>query len=413
MKRGAVIIGIALFVSIFGTTIMLNNSYNQHDSGNFSGTLDIDNGDEKINWSRFENFEVELNKSEAVHITKSGVYHIVGTLTDQNITVNVIDGKVKLILDGVTIQNQTGPAIYCQEADDLAIELKGENILSDGKTYAASYEEDVAGVIYSKADLTFKGDGLLIITANYQDGIVGKDDVKFSSGTYNIASFDDGIRGKDSVYIKDGNFTINAKGDGIKSTDDKRAGKGFILIESGNIYVASSVEGLEARNIYINGGNLNITASDDGINVSNSRGILEFTGGKTYINASGDGVDSNGRIHFSGGVVIIDGPVNNNNSALDSGLGITQTGGTVIAAGSSAEAQTISEESSVRSLSLALKRAAPAGSRIEVKNQDGTTILSHVSAKSFSHLVIGTPDFKPDQEYTIYINGERYDIIES
>lgn len=411
MKRGAVIIGAMLFAGVFGAAIMLNNTCNQHDSGNFSGTLDIDNGDEKINWSRFESFEVEL-KNETVSITKSGVYHLVGSLTDQNITVNVIDGKVKLILDGVTIQNSTGPAIYCQAADDLVIELVGENSLSDGKTYAANYDEDVSGVIYSKSDLTFKGDGLLILAANYQDGIIGKDDVKFSSGTYNITAFDDGIRGKDSVYIKDGNFTINAKGDGIKSTNDTRAGKGFILIEGGNVYVASSVEGLEARNIYIAGGNLNITASDDGINVSNSRGILEFAGGKTYINASGDGIDSNGYVHFGGGTIIIDGPVNNNNSALDSGLGIAQTGGTVIAVGSSAEAQTISEDSSVRSLSLVLKRAAPAGSRIEVKTKDGKTILSHVSAKSFSHLVVGTPDFKPNQEYTIYINGERYDIIE-
>lgn len=411
MKRGAVIIGAMLFAGVFGAAIMLNNTCNQHDSGNFSGTLDIDNGDEKINWSRFESFEVEL-KNETVSITKSGVYHLVGSLTDQNITVNVIDGKVKLILDGVTIQNSTGPAIYCQAADDLVIELVGENSLSDGKTYAANYDEDVSGVIYSKSDLTFKGDGLLILAANYQDGIIGKDDVKFSSGTYNITAFDDGIRGKDSVYIKDGNFTINAKGDGIKSTNDTRAGKGFILIEGGNVYVASSVEGLEARNIYIAGGNLNITASDDGINVSNSRGMLEFAGGKTYINASGDGIDSNGYVHFGGGTIIIDGPVNNNNSALDSGLGITQTGGTVIAVGSSAEAQTISEDSSVRSLSLVLKRAAPAGSRIEVKTKDGKTILSHVSAKSFSHLVVGTPDFKPNQEYTIYINGERYDIIE-
>lgn len=411
MKRGAVIIGAMLFAGVFGAAIMLNNTCNQHDSGNFSGTLDIDNGDEKINWSRFESFEVEL-KNETVSITKSGVYHLVGSLTDQNITVNVIDGKVKLILDGVTIQNSTGPAIYCQAADDLVIELVGENSLSDGKTYAANYDEDVSGVIYSKSDLTFKGDGLLILAANYQDGIIGKDDVKFSSGTYNITAFDDGIRGKDSVYIKDGNFTINAKGDGIKSTNDTRAGKGFILIEGGNVYVASSVEGLEARNIYIAGGNLNITASDDGINVSNSRGMLEFAGGKTYINASGDGIDSNGYVHFGGGTIIIDGPVNNNNSALDSGLGIAQTGGTVIAVGSSAEAQTISEDSSVRSLSLVLKRAAPAGSRIEVKTKDGKTILSHVSAKSFSHLVVGTPDFKPNQEYTIYINGERYDIIE-
>lgn len=410
MKRGTIIVGVALFVSIFGTAIILNNTHNPLVTGTFSGTLDLDNGDEKINWSRFENFEIEL-KNETVNIVKSGVYHIVGSLTDQNITINVIDGKVKLILDGVTIQNSTGPAIYCQAADDLVIELKGENTLSDGKTYATSYDDDVNGVIYSKADLTFEGDGLLILTANYQDGIVGKDDVKFISGTYNITSLDDGIRGKDSVYVKGGNFTINAKGDGIKSTNETKVGKGFVLVEDGNIYIAKSVEGIEGKNIYITGGNLNITASDDGINISSNSGMLEFIGGKTYINASGDGVDSNGYIHFGGGTVTIDGPTNNGNGALDSNSGITQTGGMVVAVGASGMAESLGSTSSVYNVSIFFTTTESAGTKVEIKNASGETIISHTSAKTFSHMAAGSPEFKEGETYIIYVNGSKYDTF--
>ena len=410
MKRRAVIIGAILFVGVFVTAILLNDTYKQLSPGGFSGILDVDNGDTKINWSRFESFDVEL-KNEALNITKSGVYHLTGALNGQNVVVNVIDGKVKLILDHVAIYNPNGPAILCQAADDLVIELKGENILSDGKTYAASYDENVTGVIYSKSDLTFDGDGMLILNAKYQDGIVGKDDVKFNSGTYNISAVDDAIRGEDSVYIVDGNFTINAKGDGIKVSGSTKPGKGFVLIRGGNIYIAGSVEGIEGHNVYIAGGNLNITSSDDGINAGSSRGMLEFTGGKTYINASGDGVDSNGRIHFGGGTVIIDGPANNRSSALDSNLGITQTGGIVIAVGSSAEAKNIDKNSSAGNLSITLDRFAVAGTEIEVKDSNGRTIISHTAAKPFDHIIIGTPELKTGEEYTIYINGEKHDII--
>lgn len=407
MSRQAIIVAAAL-IGVLGTTVVLNAAYDPLKTESFSGTINIDNGDTKINWSRFENFDITL-ADDSLNITRSGVYHITGTLTNQNINVNVINGKVKLILDHVTIQNQNGPAILCQTADDLVIELIGENILSDGKVYNPSYNEDIDGVIYSKADLTFEGDGFLMLTASYQDGIVGKDDIKFSSGTYNIAALDDGICGKDSVYIAGGDFTISAKGNGIKSTNSDVAGKGFVLVEDGNIYITKSVEGIEGQNVFITGGNVSINASDDGINIGNSSGVLEFTGGKTYINASGDGVDSNGYIHFGGGTVIIDGPANNSNGALDSNSGIIQTGGTVIAIGASRMANSLGSTSSIYNISVFFPSTEAAGTKIEIKNSDGKTIISHTSAKTFSHMAAGSPDFKRGETYTIYINGHKYD----
>ena len=407
MSKQAIIVAAAL-IGVLGTTVVLNAAYDSLKTESFSGTINIDNGDTKINWSRFENFDIAL-ADDSLNITRSGVYHITGTLTNQNINVNVINGKVKLILDHVTIQNQNGPAILCQAADDLVIELIGENILSDGKVYNPSYNEDIDGVIYSKADLTFEGDGFLMLTANYQDGIVGKDDIKFSSGTYNITALDDGIRGKDSVYITGGDFTISAKGDGIKSTNSDAAGKGFVLVEDGNIYIAKSVEGIEGQNVFITGGSVSINASDDGINIGNSSGVLEFTGGKTYINASGDGVDSNGYIHFGGGTVTIDGPANNSNGALDSNSGIIQTGGTVIAIGTSRMANSLGSTSSIYNISVFFPSTEAAGTKIEIKNSDGKTIISHTSAKTFSHMAAGSPDFKQGETYTIYINGRKYD----
>lgn len=442
-----ILIGVIL-LSVFITTMIMNtNSDNQSD--NFDATtdsIDIDKGDLKISWDRFTHRDVEL--SGTLTIASSGVYHIMGSLIDQNIIVNTVDGKVKLILDNVEIHNSTGPAIACYAADDLVIELVGENILEDGKAYSSQYDDDVKGAIYSKSDLTFQGDGTLKLTANYQDGIVGKDDVKFNSGAYEISATDDGIRGKDSVYIVDGNFIIDAKGDAIKSTNETTAGKGFVLIENGKlsinagddgihatnqliieggtINIAKSYEGLEAQIVTINGGDISIVSSDDGINAGSSTSssiasgpapgafgsdancAIVINGGNVYVNSSGDGIDSNGYVYFNGGDVVVDGPTNSGNGALDSGISIIQNGGKVIAVGASGMAENLGSNSNIYNISIYFASTLAANTKVQIKDSSGNTIVTHTSAKTFNHMAVGTPDFIIGESYTIYINDVQY-----
>lgn len=442
------VLGALALVLILVAAAIINNNLGTEptDAGLSSGGLALDNGDTKINWDKYGSYDVDLSANGALTVTTSGTYHLTGELTDGMVVVNAEDAKVRLILDNVTIKNSNGPAILCYAADDLVIELIGENYVEDGKTYDASLDEDVKGAIYSKDDLSFTGDGTLTLVANYQDGIVGKDDLKFNSGTYAITAADDGIRGKDSVYIVDGTFTISAKGDGIKSTNETDAGKGFVLIENGDITIAAgddgihaynslliydgkvtvtkSYEGLESQKITINGGEIAVTASDDGINAgggsdsttatagrpggmmdSNENCVLTINGGNVYVNASGDGVDSNGYINFNGGTVVIDGPTSNGDGALDSGISIVMNGGTVIAVGASGMAETLGTSSSVYNASIYLASAASAGTKIEIKNAAGETVVSHTSVKAFNHIAVGTEAFKQGETYTVYLNG--------
>ena len=475
------------------TTAIMNNFSNRSDAEVIDGTISPDNGDTKINWERFSRYDIDL--SESLTISSSGVYHLTGTIENGNIKINVPDGKVKLILDNVSITNLTGPVIECASADDLVIELIGDNVLEDGSTYASSYDEDVSGAIYSKADLTFEGSGVLNLTANYQDGIVGKDDIKFISGVYVIDANDDGIRGKDSVFIVDGDFTITAKADAIKSTNDMKAGKGFVLIEDGvfsinagakgikavnsilihqgdytitstddaihsnnyveikngefeimasddgihadkkliiddgEIAIKKSYEGIEAQAITINGGKISVVSSDDGINAgggadnsaANRPGagafsadiscVLTINDGDVYINASGDGLDSNGYVYLNGGSVVVDGPTNNGNGALDAGAGIIQTGGTVVAVGASGMAESLGSDSTVYNASIYFNSNLPAKSKVQIKNSAGATIISHTSAKSFNHMAVGSTEFALGETYTIYVDGSKYDTF--
>ena len=296
-----IIAGLVL-VGAFATAIILNLDHNKTGNTQVVNSLDIDNGDLDINWERYQSLDIKL--TESLKISESGTYHLTGTLENGSITIEAGVGNVRLILDNVTITNQNGPAISCYDADDLVIETIGKNTLSDGEEYDSVYDVDVTGVIYSKADLTFQGEGSLDITSNYQDAIVGKDDVKFNSGAYHITAKDDAIRGKDSVYIVNGNFVIESGADVMKSTNEQDQGKGFILIENGSFSLTSTTaKGLKAtKNLLIYGGNFAINTYDDAIHSDNYVGIV---GGTININAGDDGIHANSELVIDGGSITI------------------------------------------------------------------------------------------------------------
>ena len=482
---------LVVIIAVLTTTTLMNLDHLKDDLHKIDGTINTDDGDEDINWDRYNITNLEL--SQSVEITKPGIYHLTGALSDGAVRINVgSEGVAKLILDQVSITNSAGPAIACYAADDLVIETIGENFLEDGADYAADLDTDVKGVIYSKSDLTFTGDGKLVIKANHEDGIVSKDDLKFVSGDYQITAKDDAIRGKDSVYIMAGNFNLTAGADAIKSTNETDHQKGFVLIkdgyfdltatakgikainsiliyggdfniktrddaihsnnylgisdgnfqitsgddgfhadseliiDGGNINIAQSYEGLEAQKITINHGKITIAALDDGINAGGGKDgsannrpgagafdtdencAITINGGDIAINASGDGIDSNGTLYFNGGSTIVDGPTSNNNGALDAGLGAYIFGGEVVAVGANGMAVALSSDSPIFNLSIYFSTTHPAGTSLTIKDSVGQTIISHTTAKAFSHATIGSDRFTLGETYTIYIDGSTY-----
>ena len=291
-----------IILSVLLTTALMNANHNDNSANITTSTIDLDNGDADINWDHYPT--ANINLSDSLQITKSGTYHLTGSLDNGGITIKAgVEGVVRLILDNVSIDNPEGPVINCLSGDDLVIELVGKNELSDGDTYSADYNEDITGTIYSKADLTFTGDGTLELTANYQDGIISKDDLKFNSGTYIITANDDGIRGKDSVYILGGDFTIDAAADAIKSTNDTDQRKGFVMIENGNFNLTAGAKGIKAtRNVFVRDGKFVVDSYDDAIHSDDYIGI---TGGSININAGDDGIHANRELIIDDGNITI------------------------------------------------------------------------------------------------------------
>lgn len=182
-----------------------------------------------------ESSDVTVDGS-VITITAAGTYLITGTLDDGMIIVDTDkESKVQLVLDGMSVNNNSSAAIYVRQADKVFITTSAdsENTLSNGGIYESVDENNIDAVIFSKDDLTLNGTGRLTINAAAGHGVVSKDDLIITGGTYTVTSEKDGLSGKDIVGIAGGTFTIASSGDGISSDADLYIANGAFFIVSG------------------------------------------------------------------------------------------------------------------------------------------------------------------------------------
>lgn len=202
-----------------------------------------------------------------VTISKSGVYEITGSLTNGSIVVDVNrdndDGTVFLVLNGATIQSQTSAPIYIKNSKKAVILLENgtENSVAGGSDYVVNEDGEPSAAIFSKSDLTITGGGKLTVTADYNDGITSKDDLKITDGSLIVTSKADGIVGKDSVSVKNGSFEIIAGKDGIRSTNETDEDKGNIVVENGQFTIAAANDAIQAtRFVQIDDGSFQLNS---------------------------------------------------------------------------------------------------------------------------------------------------------
>ncbi|MBN2149694.1 MAG: carbohydrate-binding domain-containing protein [Anaerolineales bacterium] len=96
-------------------------------------------------------------------------------------------------------------------------------------------ENEPNAAIFSKANLTFYGNGSLTVDGNYQDGIASQDGLIIASGALMINAIDDGMRGKDYLVVKGGNITINAQSNGLKSDNGWCPGLRWRIQDNGRV----------------------------------------------------------------------------------------------------------------------------------------------------------------------------------
>lgn len=236
-------------------------------------------------------------------------------------------------------------------------------------------------------------------------------------GNITIDSADDSIHTNDTVTINGGKFQIKAGDDGIHADS-------ALVINGGDINITESYEGLEAADITINDGNINLVASDDGLNAaggndtsqsagvfggdkfSASNGTITINCGYIVIDVAGDGVDSNGSITMTNGTVIVNGPENSGNGALDYDTTFDISGGVFVAAGNNGMVQAPSTSSSQASINVSLPSSS-SNSMVSILDASGNTILSFTPSKTYQSVVISTPELVIGSNYSVYYGGSN------
>ena len=209
-----------------------------------------------------------------VTITEEATYILSGTLEDGMVIVDAPDtAKIQLVLDGASIHSEASAALYVLEADKVFLTLAdgSENTLSNGGAFTAIDENNIDGALFSKQDLTLNGTGALTVTSPAGHGIVCKDDLVMTGGTYTITSASHGLDANDSIRIAGGtSLTIDAGKDGLHAENSDDASLGFVYIADGVMMIESEGDGISAGSfMQIENGIFQILAGGGSENGSN------------------------------------------------------------------------------------------------------------------------------------------------
>lgn len=294
-----------------------------------------------------------------VTITDEGTYILSGTLSDGMVLIQADDtDKIQLVLDGINISNSSSAAIYAAQADKVFITTApgSENVLSNGGSYTAVDESNIDSVIFSKADLTLNGEGSLTVSAEAGHGIVSKDDLVLTSGTYEITSKSHGLSGKDSVRIVGGTYGITCGKDGIHSENTEDDSLGYVYIAGGTFQIVSDGDGISASGwllseggdftIQAGGGSDNAeqhtqdspepsrqdtgstdTQAEDSVSCKGLKSSvsLDITGGSYSVDSADDALHSNGSVSVSDGTF----EIRSGDDGIHADSAVSVSGGTI------------------------------------------------------------------------------------
>lgn len=259
-------------------------------------------------------------------------------------------------------------------------------------------------------------------------GLKSQNATYITGGTYTIDSQDDSIHSNGQIVIDNGTFYLNTGDDGIHADSS-------IEINGGSIDIQKSYEGIEAEKITINQGNISIVSSDDGINAANGSStgfsmgggmknngqgvaenaassstiLLTINGGTVAVNADGDGIDSNGSVIVNGGEVVVVGPTNNNNAALDFDSQFEINGGTLMAFGSNGMLEVPTSATNGCCLVTTFETQA-ANSVFELKDSSGNIIMNYTPVKSYSSAIVYAETIKNQSQYTIKAGNSSVEL---
>lgn len=301
-------------------------------------------------------------------IDSAGTYVANGRLEGQILISASESDEVILELQGAAVIYDQDSPIKVTSANNVEISAKKDtgNIVRDNR---AAKTADIAALgeaaIYASSDLKIKGNGILVVEGNYNNGVHSAKDLKIQNLTTKIIGYNNAIKGNNSITIESGVIQAYSKtNDGLKTEDSDVTSsgkqKGTITINGGSIYVdslrdafdasynveiseadssipteitirtgknsayynsssfsADSEKGIKATNeIIVNKGTVVIAASDDAIhanygttlgNGSKGVGNITINDGLIEVASGDDGLHADNTLSISGGKVVVTG----------------------------------------------------------------------------------------------------------
>jgi len=248
-------------------------------------------------------------------------------------------------------------------------------------------------------------------TEESMKGLKAGVDLTISGGTITVSALDDALH-------SNGNLTINGGEIEAASGDDGVHADTALTISDGTLNITESYEGLESQVITINDGTIHLIASDDGINATsgggdtggmggfeNSNNYVYIHGGYLFMDAAGDGLDSNGNFEMTGGVVLVNGPTNNGNGPLDYMSSFKISGGFLVAVGSAGMAQSPSADSTQYSVMQILDAMQPAETLVRIETTAGEDVLTFLPTKEYQSVLVSSPELQKGESYVVYTGG--------
>lgn len=341
----------------------------------------------------------------------------------------------------------------------------------DGIQSGVDYTDESGSTAYTNGNVTITGGSFNIKTHGGSSGSTTTDSCKgikavnalaISGGDFTVNSYDDAIHSNYTVAITGGTYEIASADDGVHADYRLTLGTEGGADDDYTMNISTSYEGLEGSVIEYLSGTTTLYSTDDGVNAagdyeengtyhgttnastnnlqvaaspgggwnpgggpgnpgggnqgpgwgsddSSDYGMLYIKGGKLYLRAQGDGLDSNGSILMSDGVVVVAGTTSGGNGVFDkgdaSGSYFKVTGGTLIGFGTTdmQDNPTVSGQGYMSTTTSLTK-----GSTINIKTASGYIGIVPEITLSRGLIYVTCPEMTSGSSYSTYSGSVSY-----